>query len=188
MAGVVDIVNRALGLVGQEPVTSMDDRTPVAAKVRRFWPEVRDSVLRAHLWKCAQRRDALVRLADAPAFGFTSQFQLPGDYLRLVDVEPATARYQVEGRRLLADVDAVSIVYVRREEDATLYDPQLREALAYKLASELAYGDTASTSLAQALDQQYRVRLSEATGTDAREGDPDVSMQPSRWVSAHRGR
>ncbi|WP_035066656.1 hypothetical protein [Nitratidesulfovibrio termitidis] len=185
MAGIVDIVNRALGLIGQEHVTSMDDPTPVASKARRFWPEVRDSVLRAHPWKSALRRARLERLAEDPPFGFGAQYQLPGDFLRLVETEPDTPR-QIEGRRLLADVEAVSILYVRRETDVNLYDPQLREALAYKLASELAYGDTASATLAQALDQQYRQRLAEAAGTDAREGEP-ARPAPSRWVAAHQG-
>lgn len=128
----------------------------------------------------------LPRLAEDPAFGFTAAFQLPADFLRLVDVVP-DVRAQVEGGRLLANAGSVAVVYVRREEDVTMYDPQLASVLSLKLAADLAYGVTASTTLAQSLEQLYQQKLREAKGTDAREADPAVALRPSAWVRAKLG-
>lgn len=187
MPAVMEIVNRALGHLGSQPLTSLDEATPLAAKIKVFWPQARDDVLRAHTWVCCRKRARLPRLAEDPPFGFAAQFQLPEDFLRLVATDPAGATVAVEGNRLLADQAVLAIVYVRREEDAALYDPQLCGVLALKLATELAYGITGSTSLAQSLAGRCDAALSEARGNSARESEARPG-RTSAWVAAKFGR
>ncbi|MCC8194350.1 MAG: hypothetical protein LIP28_06870 [Deltaproteobacteria bacterium] len=186
-ASVADIVNTALDYLGQAPITSMDERSPNAARARRMWAGARDGVLRAHIWKCAQKRVRLARLAARPVFGFDYQYQLPPDFLRLAATEPDDARFSVEGDRIMTDAPELSIAYVARVEDANLFDAALRDCLALKLAAMMAYGATASTSLTQALEAQYRDRLKEAKGADAREGEARAVKGPGRWAAARLG-
>ena len=72
-ASVADIVNTALDYLGQAPIISLGERSPNAARARRMWASARDGVLRAHVWKCAQKRTRLARLAARPVFGFAYQ-------------------------------------------------------------------------------------------------------------------
>lgn len=184
-ASVVDIVNTALDYLGQASITSLDERSPQAARARRMWAGARDSVLRAHIWKCAQKRTQLARLAARPLFGFDYQYQLPPDFLRLVATEPG-GRFSVEGDKIMVDSPALAIAYVARIEDAGLFDAALRDCLALKLAAMMAFGVTASTSLSESMEARYRERLREARAFDAREGEPQV-YAPSSWANAHRG-
>lgn len=186
MAALIDIVNRALGYLGAEPLVSLDQATPLAAKVKVVWPLVRDDVLRDHPWNSCKSRVRLGQLATEPVFGFRYQYQLPADFLRLVDMDPADGRYQVEGHWLLSNSPCLSIVYIRREENPQMYDAQLVAVLSVKLAAELAYGVTSSTSLAQSLEEMYQKKLREAKSVNARESDPAV-IRASRWVSARLG-
>ena len=146
-----------------------------------------DEVLRAHFWKCAGARAKLPRLAARPAFGFESAFQLPGDFLRLIATDPENARVRVEGRALLADERELAILYIRRLEDATLYDAALRQCLALKLAAMMAYGATASTSLAQEMEARYRDKLREARAYDSMEGEGPGLPAVSSWAAAKLG-
>lgn len=184
---VLDIVNRALDHIGQQALISMDEPGPDAARVRRLWPQVRDAVLRDHTWKCAMRRVRLNRLKEAPVFGFTARFQLPPDFLRLAGADPAQARVEVEGATLLADVTALSIAYVSRVEDPRLFDAALSECMSLKLAAELAFGSTASVTLAQQMEARYLQRLRDARYYDAGEGAPPL-YEPGSWVRAKLGR
>lgn len=184
-ASVVDIVNTALDYLGQAPIINMDEHSPSAARARRMWPGARDGVLRAHIWKCAQKRARLARLAARPLFGFAYQYQLPPDFLRLAATEPE-ARFSIEKDRLMADSPELSIAYVVRLEDANLFDAMLRDCLALKLAAMMAYGATASTALSQGLEIQFRNRLKEARSADAREGEPQT-YSPGKWAAARLG-
>ncbi|MDL2272232.1 hypothetical protein LJC23_04280 [Desulfovibrio sp. OttesenSCG-928-I05] len=185
-ASQVDIVNMALDYLGQASITSMDERSPNAARARRMWGGARDSVLRSHIWKCAQKRVRLARLASRPLFGFSFQFQLPPDFLRLVGLSP-DVRFSLEGDRIMADAEELSMAYVARVEDAALFDAGLRDCIALKLAAMMAYAVTASTAHSQSLEEQYKTRLREARGTDAREGEA-LAYAPSRWAGAKLGR
>lgn len=164
------ILNRALDKLGQAPLVSLSEPGPNAARVRRMWPGCRDAVLREHPWKCATKRVRLNELKDKPVFGFARRYQLPPDFLRLVAVEPEGAVVEVEGDTLLADAKGLALAYVARIENPRLFDAALSEALSVKLAAELAYGTTGSTSLAEQLRAEYQQKLREARGHDAREG------------------
>ena len=188
MAATIDIVNRALGYLGEAFILNIGDASPNAEKMRRLWPDARDAVLRAHLWKCCRRRMRLPKLAERPAFGFAHAFQLPPDFLRLAETSPRRIPYQVEGNRILADTAELSIDYVAREENSEVFDSLLVEALALKLAADAAYGSTASGSLSESLEARYRRVLAEAAATDAREGNPHEPPPKGTWVSARRGR
>lgn len=180
---LVNIVNRAMDLLGQQPLVSFDEAGPNPARIRRAWPQVRDAVLREHNWKCATRRVKLSELALSPDFGFERRYQLPPDFLRLVDTFPAQARVEVEGDTLLADVKGLAIAYVARIEDPGLFDASLKDVFSLRLAAELAFGITASASLAGQLEERYRQRLREARGHDAREGEC-LQTGPGSWVKA----
>jgi hypothetical protein len=182
----VDIVNTALDYIGQNALTSLEEKTPLAEKARRMWPVALDEVLRAHFWKCAQARANLERLVERPTFGFKHYYQLPPDFVRLVRTEPGDAVISVEGNRLMTDEDKIAIAYVRRLTDATLYDAALRQCLALKLAQMLSFGSTASTAMSQEMEARYRDKLREARGYDAMEGD-GLNWPESSWAAAKLG-
>ena len=186
MPAVLDIINRGLDLLGQQPLTSMDERTPNAAKVKRVWPGVRASVLRAHVWKCAQERVELARLADRPAFGFSYQYQLPGDFVRLVATDPERAIVCVKGNTLMSDAPTLAIAYVKDVDDAELFDALLVECLAMRLAADLAFGITGSVQMRMGLEETYKRLLADARHVDATEGAGQQFPQSS-WVSAKLG-
>lgn len=182
MTSVVAICNRALDMLGGEPVTSLADNTKAARLCARNFEPVRDAVLRAYPWNAAIRRASLAALSEAPAWGYSRQFQLPDGpapepCLRLLAIdgeEEFDTRYKIEGRRVLTDEPApLDILYIARIADPSQLDPMLHDVIATRLAADLSYSLTASAALGQSLMEIYQAKLAEARATDAQEGSAD---------------
>lgn len=186
MASVVDICNKALSLLGQRTIVSLDDDSPEALACRIHWEPLRDEVLRSHPWNCASKRASLNRLLETPAYDYDYYYQLPTDCLMVRNVEPE-GHFELEGRKLLSGSNAISILYTAANDDTTEYDSQLAAGLSYKLAAELAYQMTKSNSLAQQLDEKGNEKIADAKSSDSIEGKrPD--RRSRNWLSAHYGR
>lgn len=185
MASVVDICNKALSLLGQEAIVSLDDDSPQAFACRLHWPLLRDEILRGHKWNCAAGRANLGRLVQTPAFGFKYYFQLPADCLMVKELVPAQD-FEVEGNLLLCDSETASIKYIKSETDSTRYDPQLSAAFSFLLASELAYQSTSSASLSGGMASEGNKKLGDAKASDAFEGKKR-DKRGSRFLNAKYG-
>lgn len=155
---------------------SLEDASQVARFCKRFYDQTCDEVLRSHPWNFAGKRLALSRLSNNPIFGWTYQYQLPEDFLRLLQLNAYSATeaprlYEIEGDRLLTNEGVAQVRYVARVTDPNLFDALFVEALATKIASKLAQPLTGSRQEASALLQAYeRVVAPLARSVDAREG------------------
>ena len=185
MASVVDICNKALSLIGQEAIVSLDDTTPQAYACRTHWAGVRDEVLRGHPWNCATKRALLGRLVNAPAFEYSYYFQLPSDCLMVKELFPKQ-EYEIESGLLLCNSPEASIKYIRSEDDSTKYDSQLSAAFSFLLAAELAYQSTSSSSLAEGFRSVGKEKLLDAKATDSFEGRKQ-NKRGSRLLNAKYG-
>lgn len=196
MTTAVDICNLALAACEQRPIESLTEDTVAAEHCRAvFHPLVRQ-VLRRYPFACATARASLPALAEAPAFEFLRQFQLPSDCLAVRDLPdlPQHWRWVVEGRRLLCDLDApVKVIYTT---DLALdpvtgadiaggspmgVDPLLAQAIAMRLATHLSPKFSGSASKTAELEKRYREALVEARSIDATESVPRV-LRESSWV------
>lgn len=174
MSSLVEIYNMALAELGAEAILSTDEGSTNADLCNRFYPIVRDSVLRSHPWNCAIYRQDLSRLVAAPIFEYTYQYQLPSDpyCLRVLGIEDESedTNYKIEGRYLLTDEDAVAIKYIGRVTDPNQFDSLLTEAIGLRLASRLALPVTGNRALAEMMEVLYRASLQEARTVDGMEG------------------
>jgi hypothetical protein len=183
MVSTVDICNRALQKLGHTKITSLDDDVKAARESQRAYALVRDAVFRDHPWNCLLRRASLAALSEAPAWGFAYQYQLPVDCLRVVEVE-AACDWRVEGRRVLSDAGApLNILYIRQEDDPEQYDLLLVEALAGRLAAELAEALTQSNTKKEMGERAYLETLAQARRADAQESAAQRLFRSS-WLES----
>ncbi len=183
----VQICNRALDILGADPILSLADNTEAGRLCNRNYAAVRDAVIRAYPWNAAMRRASLPALVEAPAWGFARAYELPTDCLRLWRVEDeGFAEWRVEGRRVVSDAGPpLRILYLASLDDTTLLDPLMGEAMAGRLAADLAYRLTGSTSLANHAWTIYQAKLAEARRVDAQEGTPE-GLVARDWLDARR--
>ena len=174
MASEVDIINSALNMVGASNIISRSEDSKPARVTNQRFDYVRDAVFRAHPWNCLVTRRALAADSDSPAFGFTNQYTLPTDpyCLRVLRLDYLDVDFRVEGRKIHCDEDTLNVIYVARVTDPNEWDQLLIEAIAARLASDIAFTLVQSTSLVGTLYQLYETKLSEARFVDATEGTP----------------
>lgn len=165
----VQICNNALIKLGSNTITSLSDDTKPARLCNKMYSIMRDDLIRSHPWNFTIERAALAQLASTPDFEFAFQYQLPSDCLRVLRLDDPDTEYRIEGRKLLTDSSTVSLIYIKQVTDEAQFDANFSNVLALKIASEIAYAITNSTSLSQALRQAYLKEFSRAKMNDAQE-------------------
>lgn len=194
MASQVDICNRALTKLGAARITSLSDSGKSARAMASVYDTVRKSELSKRYWNFALARTSLAALGTDPDWGFSRQFQLPNDYLKLMQVndiyvanEMADYRqyddsaWAIEGQAILTDFDApLKVRYVRDITDTGLFHPLFVEVLASRLAYETCYEITQSRDGQRVADEDYVKNLKAATLSNAIERPP-VGIPDDSW-------
>ncbi len=197
--GQVDILNRALGKIGEASITSIDDPGKTASVCRTFWSDQLDIELAKYDWNFARDRRLCTSLAEAPAFGYQYQYELPPDCLRVIQVGelwPGVVRhgiaasnnqpYQIEAGKLLTNTGpALKLIYTLRVTDAARFPALFVEVLACALAVEMCEALVGSTGKKQQAIQLYLHAVDQAKRMEAIQLPPQ-HIQDDSWVIAHQ--
>lgn len=195
MASVIQVANRALTKLGSARITSLDDDVKSARALKSCFEDLRDDELRAHRWQFSLKRTSLAALVAAPAYGYQHQYQLPADFLKLDMVDDRFPQvplddyinqelldWVLEGNVILTDIGApLKLRYVAQVTDPNGWDVNFREALACRLAAELAEDLTQSNQKRQLAWEEYRMAITRAVRSNAIERMP-VPLGDSPWV------
>ena len=179
MASVVDICNGALNQLGASTILTLTEDSKNARLCNARFTQVRDAVFRSHPWNCLQKRVQLAADSDAPAWGFTTQYTLPADCLRVLTILDFDSDYKIEGRKILTDNSSMKILYISRVTDPNEYDELLRETLSAALAADIAYAVTSSNPTASNMYKLFQDKLKDARFVDSTEGqnlNPEKGM------------
>ena len=180
MASIVDICNGALNQLGASTIITLTEDSKNARLCNARFTQVRDSVFRSHPWNCLQKRVELAADTDTPAWGFTSQFTIPADCLRVLTILDFDSDYKIEGRKILTDNSSMKILYVSRVTDPNEYDELLRETISAALAADIAYAVTSSNPVAKNMYDLFQQKLKEARFVDSTEGQ---NMNPEKGMA-----
>jgi len=153
----VELCARALTRLGLEPITSFDGSAE-ATVCQRQYPVVRDAYLTEQPWWFNTKMAALTRLAGTPEAVWEYRFQLPNDFLSLIEiVEPRYLEpYELEGEnRLLAGVKSVTIRYNARL-DESLFPAVFADALSWRLAADVCLSLTENTERLEATSRLFQ--------------------------------
>lgn len=195
MASQVEIANRALTKLGAARIISFGDDNKQARAVQSMFAIVRDAELRAHVWSFSVKRASLAALVSTPDWGFEYEYELPSDCLRLLQVNDffqgpsmddyrnqSTAEYMLEGNKILTDYTApLKIRYIKREQDTAQWDSTFVEAIACRLAAEMAEDLTQSNQKKDAAWKEYDQALMAAIRSGAVE-QQHQDMPDDSWV------
>jgi len=199
MSSQVQIVNRAMTLLGESRIASIDDDLKQARSAKAMWDISRDALLAAHNWTFAMHRRTVEALSDEPEWGFDRQFQVPTDCLRLVQIgelyvgldltdyrSGSSEEYMLEGDRILTSMSApLKVRYVRRITDTTKFSQPFAASLAAKLALDMCEDLTQSPSKKEAAKAELGNELRNAVRANAIQVAPQ-HMPDDEWLMARR--
>jgi len=93
MASVVQICNSALNQLGASSITALTENSKNARLCNERYETIRDAVFRSHPWNCLIKRVQLAKDTDTPAWGFSFQYTLPADCLRVLQIRDYASDY-----------------------------------------------------------------------------------------------
>jgi len=187
MASEVQVCNLALTKIGEEQIISLTENSKAARLCNLHYAPTRDAVIRSHIWNFAIKRVELALSTVTPSYDFAYQFAIPTDSLRILETNlTSTAEFKIENGFLLADSDSVKVRYLSQVTDPTLFDSLFTEALASRLAAELAIPLADSINMSKLMIDLYASKIAEARSMDAVGGTPD-NIEADSWLNARVG-
>lgn len=195
MVSPVDLCNLALISLGQPTVVQIDPPDSQSKSARlcgQIYEPLRDEIIRSHPWRRLTKRTTLAASVVAPDWGYTTAYPMPADLVRLIDVYVGDVKlmdWHLEGDDILTNTTApLQIRYTRTSSNPDDWDPLLRDAIAYRLAVDLAEPLTQDPSKKSFAIAKYQEVMNLAKNASAQEGTPVDLGLPDRWVAARFGR
>lgn len=199
----VEICNSALIKLGAATITSLNDGNKSAKLCKAQYDRLRKEVLRSHPWNFAISRIEIAKTVNTPVYKYSSEFLLPSDCLRVLatsidsfsipdaqtrrsDVAAFPGEWEVEvnadgNKVIVCDATELKIKYVKDVTNTTLFDSSFEEALAYRIAQDLAFPLVQSTSMAQLMNRGFKDMISEARSFNAQENSLE-EWESNEWI------
>lgn len=183
----VEIVNRALTMLGASPINSLTEDTRNARIMNRIYDSSLRAVLSECLWTFATKRKNLAQLSEDPEWtshDLNYVYQRPSDCIRIFGWSKTYAVVREESDKILSDEGSLGLLYVFYQDDPTKYSASFVEALADKLASDTAFMVLNSTAKGEAMLKKYEgVSLPKAMAENSQLQTP-VTPDDNAWVDA----
>ena len=190
MASEVSICNQAIGWLGGNPITSFTDNTVEAQLCGINYPLLRDAVLEEGKWTFATKRIKLLPSAQAPAQGYSHRFEVPSTVMTVIrctqyadDKEfKQDLDWRLEEEFILTNVDELYAKCIVNVTDVKKFTNTFNQALAARIAADLAAPLTESTTKETRMWEKYYRNLDIALGIDGMQGRSDILRTRSRIV------
>lgn len=174
------ICNQSLARFGAKRINDFDDASdtkPEALYCRLFFEQTTKALLKDHYWPFAKARVQLARDTTDPPFQYLYAYLLPSDFLRLIvfynGSDHVTGKteysYELEGKRLLTDEEAVYLRYIRWLPDAGSWDALFTECFVLVLAKKLVLPLAQDTKIKADLDRDLFPLLKQVRAMDRQE-------------------
>lgn len=183
-----ELCNIALARIGQgEFIDALTEDTREARACKVCYSHCRDTVLASHPWSFATKRSTLA-LLTVERTGWEFAYALPTDCITALSLYSGTRApsadvrvpFAIEhdsssNRVLLTDEEEAELIYIGRVTAPPLFPPLFTDALAWKLASELALSLPVKPGVAVSLEQAYGRALARAGAADFRQAQEDLA-------------
>lgn len=180
----VQIANTALGgLLGAARISALSDDTKSGRAVNAVFEQVKDFVLKAHPWNETITRATLTNTGTAPDWGYDYAYNLPADYLRVLEVN-TDYDWVVENGQILTDEGTtIEIRYQKTISDETELSPLLVQCLSLYLAYTICEEITQSTAKKEEIASSFARTMIRAQLIDAQEGSQS-QFREDDWITA----
>jgi len=194
----VEICNLALSWLGGDLIISLTDPSTEAKLCNAVYASLRDAVLEEREWTFAVRRIQPAALVAQPVYGYDKAFQIPVEVIRILQVSRAGEvvdggvidgsfrsatrggtgmgrESRIEWAReedmiLCNRADAVFIRAIVQITDTTKFSPAFDQALAARIAMDLAQPLTNSRQVQKDMAGFYADKIKLAAASDGLQG------------------
>ena len=173
-----EIANYALALIGNARITSLDESSVLANRLKDMLPFSERAVLREFDWPSMIGRASLNRLVTTPDNAPYAYAYAPLDWSRLINVVKGSV-YLYEGDYIYSDDVTLTVKYIKPPQEE-YHDIGLSEAISLHLAMRAAIDIAKDESLQAMLAREYEKIQGKAIGLAIRESDGET-QPPAGW-------
>lgn len=190
MVSETSICNQGLSWVGANRIDSLEDQTTEAEWCRDNYPFIRDAVLEEAYWTFAADR-AVSSVSDKDGWDDMYSHQIPLSWIKVLRIYRDTNKNRIEGwmregRSILAKESTIYMTGVVRITDTGYFSPMFVQALALRLAAEMAVPLTESISNGSFYLKKYGAALAEAKSSDGQQAANEM-VQSNSLIDARAG-
>lgn len=182
-----EIVNKALTLIGAQPITNLTDDTNNANIMNRVYKTALKSLLSECCWNFATKRSLLVESTEEMDWNYSGEgyvYVRPSDCIRIFGTNDDSATWREEGDYIISDTTALGIKYVYYNDVPYKFPPSFVEAFVDLLAYQAAFMIVNSSSKAEMMLEKYeKVSLPKARSENAQVGTQQT-MRDDAWELA----
>jgi hypothetical protein len=182
-----DICNMALVRVGAKTITNITDDSAEAKALNKVYEISLRSALSETCWNFAVKRKLLATADTTFDWYFTNEtyiYARPSDCIRIFETNSSTAVWRLEGSYILSDTSGLGIKYVYFLDEASRYPIAFVDALADRLAADIAFLIAGSKTLASEMLEKYeKISLQKALAENAQIGTHQ-SLLDDEWTNA----
>lgn len=169
-----ELCNKALTLVGANPIVNIDQDTENARVLNRVYELALRSILSECRWNFATRRKLLAQSAETLEWYHPNEAYIyvkPADCIRIFGTNNEDAEWREEGDLIISDRSGLGVKYVIYLDDPYRYPASFIEAFVDKLCSDIAYTIVNSATLGSMFFKKYQEEsLPKATAENAQTG------------------
>lgn len=187
----LDILNQAIVLLGDSPITSFEDDDGAAAQAaRQIYGNLVESLFMVdgYKFRFAVKQFRLNQLQAAPMDseegGFKYAYSLPSDFLQLV-VLNTRFEYDIYGNQIRCNDTNLILDYIYRV-DESLWPAYFEKMVVYRLAADLCMPVSDNASLEASLMNKFDMARRTAKAIDSRQV-PNKPFSQSPMLIAHAG-
>jgi hypothetical protein len=166
----VQICNLALDRIGQAPISSLEAPTTTTEDIcARHYDATRREMLRRYVFNFSKKYAILTAdVVKVPAFGYSTAYLLPNDFIRLMALGDVTVNddtpghlYDLSEGYIFTDsgdapAGGLQIQYVFDARTVAKYDPLFIKILKLQLAANMAYKFTLKPSIIAGILQEIQ--------------------------------
>jgi len=193
----VHVWNRALAFLGEERIVDPDDNNRKSTYLCNLvWVDILKAALEEYRWSFARKQTTLTQLGSVTREGWDYCYSLPDDCVTPLALLEDGIRIGImteddkvvfetmigdddDARILVSDYDDDdfdALEYIFLNEYVPSWPSYFKEAVAWKLASELALGLKKDAQLAGSCLKMYDAMLARAKNSDAKFQQPDPEL------------
>lgn len=194
----IDIINKSLVLLGEEPITSVNQK-PFGRLMDMLYEDTKKSLLSMYPWRFAIKREFLPVLdEDTMYHKFKYKYELPSDCLLVLKqgefyktpdlrdfITDTGELYIIEGKSIYSNINPFMLHYISNVSEE-LFTPLFEIALATKIASLASVKIKQNTNLVQLYESEYQGYISLAITNNEIIQDTQ-SLSENSWVAVRRG-
>lgn len=183
VATAIKINSNALILLGHTPIASFSDAGSGAQVASNLYETSLRSMLSSHRWRFATKKAQLARLTAEPLNEWQYQFQLPTDFIMLIDVFE-TSNFEIYGDKLYTNTTTAYIDYIYRVDEA-YFPPWFTKALEFFLAAQYAIPVTGNSTRMAEYNNMYEMQMKRARFADSAER-PNTGIVDAPFLDVRR--